>query len=63
MSAPFFICEYEERRIAYKIGCMCVVFTLLGVGIFFGACHWARSQARGMLITAPDLEEVDAPQP
>lgn len=58
---PYFIVSPQERRGLLKIGCLCAVTAALAMGIFAGACCWARSQVRGCTVeireTVPPVAE------
>lgn len=52
MNTPsYYIVAPEERDDLIKIVCLCVVFGLITVGMFLGACYCARSKANGLTVS------------
>lgn len=53
MTTPYYIVGPDERRNYLQIALTVLVFAGIIVGIFLGACMWARSTARGVEVVAP----------
>lgn len=47
---PYYIVSPDRRRSALQIALTVLVFIGIAVGIFLGACMWAQSTARGLVI-------------
>lgn len=57
-SAPYyFICE-PRRKSALQIALLVLVFAGISVGIFLGACMWAKAQTHGVVIVHDPVCEV-----